>query len=130
MEITEKNKNIAIFMGAIEERWYPENKTTKTSGIYLEMPHGDYFPNGFRYVEESLLKYHSSSEWQETVLDKIVEDGANIRIISKSKNQHECLIENNDTYYIVIEGDDKKDVIFDAISTYALNKITKLPKKE
>lgn len=38
MTTIEKNIAIAEMLGAKQEQWYPPNKDTKSTGIYLAMP--------------------------------------------------------------------------------------------
>jgi len=65
-----KNITIAEMLGAVQEEWYPYNKDTKSTGIYLAMKEG-FFPNGKRYCGDSMLKYHSDANWQLSTLEWI-----------------------------------------------------------
>lgn len=73
MTTIEKNVAIALMLGAKEERWYPFNKDTGSSGLYYAMQNQKFFPNGERYCGDSMLKYDIDYNWIFTVI-KFIED--------------------------------------------------------
>lgn len=62
-ELQERNKELALMMGAVKERWYPPTKEDEEYGTYFVFPQGTWYPGGVRQHNYSLMKFHSDWNW-------------------------------------------------------------------
>lgn len=124
-EILQKNIDIAKMLGAKQEQWYPTNKDTKNSGIYLCMSSKQFFPNGERWCGDSCLKFHSDANWQFEALEFVNTQG-----YCATSYPNTCEIENDDkSYYNISQGYTRKEAIFEALwqfSQYLKLKINRI----
>jgi len=61
MTTKEKNKLVALFMGATAEQWYSE--VQGMSGVHFVYPKEGAFPDNKRHHPDSGLKYDTSWDW-------------------------------------------------------------------
>lgn len=116
----EKNTAIAELCGAKKEQWYPFNKDTGSTGIYLMMPHKRFFPNGERWCGDSQLKYDVSNDWQYKVISLLKKRGFGMQIswdyvliVDLENNKNDGLV------YLSV-GDNLKLTIFEALYQFTL----------
>ena len=90
-EITERNKQIALMMGAVPEQWYPPSEPYKQSGVHFAFPQGGWYPNNQRHHCKELLKFHSDWNWLMEVVEFIESKEWHIVI-----NKNDCSIFNTE----------------------------------
>lgn len=73
MTVDEGNELIAVYMEAVIEQWYPENKLEKMTGRYAVYPK-DKYPANEKHCGISMLKYHSDWNWIIPVADKVMNE--------------------------------------------------------
>ncbi len=98
MTNTEKNLEIAKMLGGVVVEWYPPNKDSQTTGLYIEFPGNKeaYWPEGKRYWGDYSLKFDRDANWQYKALEFIDSiKSEHFKYISEINSSHFSIVEEN-----------------------------------
>jgi len=104
-EIQERNKQIALMLGAVPEQWYPVSEMYNQSGVHFAFPQGKWYPDNNRYHSQELLKFHSNWNWLMEAVTKVYS------LITPSDSIKHDLIQK--------VGRVQKEAVFIAVSDFA-----------
>jgi hypothetical protein len=114
---TQRDKNVAVseMLGAVQEQWYPPNKDTQSSGLYLAFPtsmfeyvddNGNkqqykWYPNNTRYHNDKALKFDTDANWQNEVLQFLLNKNCSYSEVLSRDNVSVTLKPNDGTDFMV-----------------------------